>query len=166
MNISREWATPLTMGAFGLMAVTGILMFFHLDTGLNKTAHEWLGWVMVAGVAAHAAVNWAGFKRHFLSAGLGRAILAISMLITVASFISPPRVGSGGLPPPVMALKAVTKAPLSNIAPLTGKTVERLMVELAQAGIRIPDAGASLDSVLAGDRTLEAKAMTVIFDAQ
>jgi len=166
MNISREWATPLTMGAFGLMAVTGILMFFHLDTGLNKTAHEWLGWVMVAGVAAHAAVNWAGFKRHFLSAGPGRAILAISMLITVASFISPPRVGSGALPPPVMALKAVTKAPLSNIAPLTGKTVERLMVELAQAGIRIPDAGASLDSVLAGDRTLEAKAMTVIFDAQ
>jgi cytochrome b561 len=53
MKIAREWATPLTIGSFGLMATTGILMFFHLDSGLNKTAHEWLGWVMVAVVAAH-----------------------------------------------------------------------------------------------------------------
>jgi len=166
MNLSREWATPLTMGAFGLMAVTGVLMFFHLDTGLNKTAHEWLGWVMVAGVAAHAAVNWAGFKRHFLSVGPGRVILVISMLITAASFISPPSAGRGGPPPPVMALKAVTRAPLSSVAPLTGKTVEQLMVELEQAGIRIPDAGNSLDSVLAGDRARESKAIAVIFDAQ
>ena len=42
MKISREWATPLTIGAFGLMSVTGMLMFFHLDTGFNKLAHEWL----------------------------------------------------------------------------------------------------------------------------
>lgn len=44
MTISRNWATPLTIGSFLLMAVTGLLMFFHLDTGLNKAAHEWLGW--------------------------------------------------------------------------------------------------------------------------
>ena len=29
MKISREWATPLTIGIFALMAVTGLLMFFH-----------------------------------------------------------------------------------------------------------------------------------------
>lgn len=36
----REWATPLTIGSFLLIAVTGVLMFFHLDSGLNKLAHE------------------------------------------------------------------------------------------------------------------------------
>jgi hypothetical protein len=48
MKISTNWATPLTIGTFTLMAVTGMLMFFHADIGLNKTAHEWLGWVMIA----------------------------------------------------------------------------------------------------------------------
>lgn len=166
MNISRNWATPLTMGAFGLMAVTGILMFFHLDTGLNKTAHEWLGWVMVAGVAAHAAANWPGFKRYFLSGTLGRSILAASLLVIAGSFFSLPGSGRGGLPPPLLALKAMTKAPLSSVAPLTGKPVEQLIADLGKAGIQVSSADKSLDSVLAGNRALESKAMTVIFGAR
>ena len=43
MKLSRDWATPLTAGAFIVLAVTGLLMFFHLDRGLNHLAHEWLG---------------------------------------------------------------------------------------------------------------------------
>ena len=62
----KAWATPLTIGAFGLMATTGLLMFFHLDSGLNKTAHEWLGWAMILGVVAHVMLNWKAFKRHFV----------------------------------------------------------------------------------------------------
>lgn len=53
IKVSREWATPVTVGVFVVMAATGLLMFFHLDIGLNKAAHEWLGWLMVAAVAAH-----------------------------------------------------------------------------------------------------------------
>ena len=51
MKLQRDWITPITMGAFGLLAVTGALMFFHLDRGLNETAHEWLSWVLLGGVA-------------------------------------------------------------------------------------------------------------------
>ena len=52
MNLyaQRPWITPVVIGAFTLSAVTGVLMFFHLDSGLNKTAHEWLSWAMVIGV--------------------------------------------------------------------------------------------------------------------
>jgi hypothetical protein len=165
MKISRDWATPLTIGAFGLMASTGILMFFHLDTGLNKTAHEWLGWVMLAGVAAHAAANWQGFKRYFLSGILGRGILVASALVIVGSFVSLPGGGRNGLSPPVLVLKAVTKAPLSSVALLAGKPVEQLIAELGNAGIQVPNSDTSLDSVLTGNRELEFKAITVIFGA-
>ena len=55
MKLQRDWITPITMGAFGLLAVTGVLMFFHLDSGLNEAAHEWLSWVLLGGVALHAA---------------------------------------------------------------------------------------------------------------
>jgi hypothetical protein len=68
MNIpTREWATPLTAGTFLLMAVTGVLIFFHLDSGLNKAAHEWLGWAMIVGVAAHIVANLPAFKRYLTS---------------------------------------------------------------------------------------------------
>lgn len=163
MNISRDWATPLTIGIFGLMATTGVLMFFHLDSGLNETAHEWLGWVMVAGVAAHASANWAGFKRYFLAKAPGRAILASCALITLASFSPAPGRDGENLPPPVMALKAVTNAPLSRVADLSGKPAERLVSELNQAGIAVSGPADTLSSITAGDRELEGKAIRVIF---
>jgi hypothetical protein len=166
MTISREWSTPLTIGSFALMAVTGILMFFHWDTGLNKTAHEWLGWVMVIGVGLHAAANWWGFKRYFLGGTKGRIVLVVSAVVIAASFFSP--LGSGGeggnLPPPIMALKVLTKAPLAQLAPLAGKSVEQLQADLAVAGMHI-DSNTNLDAALAGNRDQVSKALKVIFSS-
>lgn len=163
MKNVRHWATPLTIGAFAIMAITGILMFFHLQTGLNKTAHEWLGWVMVIGVAGHVVANWAGFKRYFLSSTMGRAILVVSLLLTAGSFVSLPGSGRDGMPPPVLAMKAVTKAPLSSVALLSAKPVEQLLADLGNAGIQLAGPDSKLEEVVAGDRGLEAKAMGVIF---
>jgi hypothetical protein len=55
MKLQRQWIAPLTMGAFLLSAATGALMFFHLDSGLNKAAQEWLSWALLGGVALRAA---------------------------------------------------------------------------------------------------------------
>ena len=62
MAIKREWVTPIAAGGFLISAVTGVLMFFHLDTGLNKVAHEWLSWVFLGGVA-----DLRGLARQVLS---------------------------------------------------------------------------------------------------
>lgn len=163
MKISREWATPLTIGAFGLMSATGLLMFFHLDTGFNKLAHQWVGWVMIAGVATHATVNWPAFKRYFTSSRPGRAIIAASAIALALTFVALP--GQKVAPPQILAMKAVTKAPLVKVAPLAGRPVEALIEELAKAGIKLPSANATIDSV-APDRGSQAKAIAVIFGAK
>lgn len=36
----KTWAGPLTIGSFVVIAGTGILMFFHLNVGVVKLAHE------------------------------------------------------------------------------------------------------------------------------
>ena len=59
MRTARQWATPITAGAALLLSVTGVLMFFHADTGLNKTAHEWLSWLFLAGTAVFSGTLWA-----------------------------------------------------------------------------------------------------------
>ena len=52
MKSLRLWATPLIVGSFLIMGVSGVLMFFHLETTLMKVVHEWAGWAMVAGAVA------------------------------------------------------------------------------------------------------------------
>lgn len=150
LKISREWATPLTIGVFALMAVTGVLMFFHLDSGLQKTVHEWAGWLMVGGVAAHSAANWLGFKRYFKLGQRGLVIIGVFVLVLAGSFA----VGGGdeGPSPPALAMGAITRAPIASVAPLFGKTAQQARADLAAAGIVIDRDEASLASAIGQDR--------------
>lgn len=161
LAVSRDWATPLTIGAFGLMAATGLLMFFHADRGLNKLAHEWLGWVMVGGVGLHAWVNWAAFRRH-LAGRTGRVIVGVSVLAFAASFGSMPGGEQRGASPPMLALRAVLQAPLRDLAPLAGRSAEALQAELQAGGIEV-SLDQPLHQVTAGDREREARALNVLF---
>ncbi|WP_363348340.1 DUF4405 domain-containing protein [Methylocystis echinoides] len=161
MQISREWATPLTIGAFSLMSVTGLLMFFHAEMGLNKLAHEWVGLVMVGGVAAHAIANWAAFKRYFLSGAFSRGVIAFSLIVLAGSFFS--WTGEKRLPPPVLAMRAIVSAPLAKVAPLSGRSTEQAIADLAKAGVVVASGGVSLENAIGHNRELQAKAIAVLF---
>lgn len=162
MTISREWATPLTIGAFLLMAVTGILMFFHLDTGLNKEAHEWLGWAMVVGVAAHVVANWQAFARHF-SKAMGKAIVGVFAVLLIGSFFVKEE---GGGSPAGVAIGALTSAPVANVAALNGEPVDAVVARLAAAGFQVLDPAHQSISQLAGqDREARTKALRAALNA-
>jgi hypothetical protein len=165
LKISRDWATPLTMGSFALMGVTGILMFFHLDTGLNKLAHEWLGWVMVAGVALHSAVNWLAYKRHLLNNRSGRVIVGVSLAVLAATFFIQQPGKEGGGSPPVMAMRAVLGSNLNQVAPLTGRDAATLQADLKAAGFAAEDPKAKLSALVGNDREQTGRLMGVLFSA-
>ncbi|WP_066154402.1 DUF4405 domain-containing protein [Hydrogenophaga pseudoflava] len=137
MNLSaqRPWITPVVMGAFLLSAVTGVLMFFHLDSGLNKTAHEWLSWAMVIGVGLHVLLNMPAFKRY-LKQTTGRVVIGAFALVLALSFI--PAGGSSGsepgFAPPVRAL---AKAPISVLAQVAGTSTEDLKAKLQAQGLTV-----------------------------
>jgi peptidoglycan/LPS O-acetylase OafA/YrhL len=154
MTISRDWATPMTMGAFVLMAVTGILMFFHLDSGLNKEAHEWLGWAMVAGVALHSVANWSALSRH-LGRRSAQAIIGLFALVLVGSFFVQP--DKDGDSPAKLAISAVMAAPLSQVAGLSGQSPQALSDKLTQAGFKVTSTDQSLAQIAgkARDRQME-----------
>ena len=128
--MSRDFATSLTVGAFLLMSVTGVLMFFHLDMGLNKTAHEWTGLVLVTAVALHIVVNFVSFKRYFLL-WQGRVLIGAFAVLLVSSFIF----GGSGKPPYIVVVDELAARPLSEILPLTTK--EYLGQVLNEAGLSV-----------------------------
>ena len=163
MPIQREWATPLTAGAFGLLAVTGVLMFFHLDTGLNKAAHEWLGWVLLAGVGLHLASNFMAFQRY-LRMPRPRAVLAGFALLLGLSFL--PLGGAGGEPPFVAPLATLAAAPLPVLAAVAGTSPDDMARRLATAGLPGATASSSVLQLAGPDRKQQIRVLGQVLAAR
>ena len=158
MPIQREWATPLTAGAFLLSSVTGVLIFFHIDSGLNKFAHEWLSWALLAGVTLHVAANFGGFKRYF-STRLGQWLLGAFALVLLLSFFNPGEKKEPPFAPPIRALSA---APLTTLAQVAELTPEQLRERLIKAGLQPVSDQQSLSELTGPDLRRQVQAINGI----
>lgn len=132
MKIQRNWVTPVTAGAFLLSAVTGVLIFFHADTGANKFVHEWLSWVLLGGVALHVLANLGGFKSH-LATARGKLLLGVFVLVLAVSFIP---LGGTDDPPFMQPIRSLSQAPLTTLAQVAKITPAQLRDRLVQAGLQ------------------------------
>lgn len=157
MSGLRKWATPLTVGSFLIMGVTGVLMFFHLESMLNKVIHEWAGWAMVVGVGAHLALNWRAFITYF-KRPLAKGIMAVSALLLAVSFIP---TGQGGNPMK-MAVDKMQDAPIEAVIAVSGMELAEGMQVLAQAGVDVAE-GQSLNAASGGNRGVQMAAMRALF---
>lgn len=149
LNPHRPWITPLVIGAFFLTAVTGVLMFFHLDSGLNKTAHEWLSWAMLIGVGLHLMLNLPAFKRYFTQTK-ARVVMGVFAVVLALSFI--PAGGEAGsepgFAPPVRAL---AQAPIPVLAQVAGTSIDDMKSRLQAAGITVANDQQSVADLVGGD---------------
>jgi hypothetical protein len=136
MGLQRDWVTPIAIGAFLISAVTGVAIFFHIDTGLAKFAHEWLSWLLLIAVVLHVLVNLFGFKRYFTN-WRGLTIMVVSVLIVAASFAISGGRGAGG-PPHIKPARALAQAPLSVLAQVAKISPEELRKRLAKAKLPAP----------------------------
>jgi len=158
----RSWATPLTIGSFLLIAVTGVLMFFHLNTGLNKAAHEWLGWFLLVGVGAHLWLNWRAFSTYFNRRG-ALAIMGVFVAVLLASF-APISGGEAELPIRQM-VENMTQAPLESVAVVAGKTPDAVLADLAATYPQV-SAQQSISDLTGGDMEKSSALLAQVFAAQ
>ena len=150
LAIIRRWATPVTIGGFILMAVTGIMMFFHIDIGITKVVHEWASWIMVTGVIMHLIGNWKLFSRYF-SQKSAWAVIGAFVVVLVAAMLITPAGGEGGGPKQVIG--TVLNAPLDKVAGLTGKSLEDLQAQLSAKGWKLDPTATTLDAIAKANQT-------------
>jgi len=160
MKFLSTWATPLTAGSFVVLAVTGLLMFFHLDRGLNHFAHEWLGWLLVLGVAGHVTANFLGFKKH-ISGGIGKAVVAAFFVILELSFIQPKEQKR----PPGWAqpVKALAFLPLTELAFVAKMSVEELRKRLEEDGLNPTSNDQSIKDLVGHNLRRQVDALNAVF---
>jgi len=149
MKMTRDWITPLTTGAFLLTAVTGVLLFFHAATGLNKAVHEWLSWVFLAGAVVHLALNFAPFKKYLVQRK-GQVLMGSFVLLLALSFIP-----IGGeehhAPPYVPPIKALANTPLLTLAQVARTSPEQLRERLADEGLTVKSDQQSISELVGND---------------
>ncbi|MBN2906377.1 MAG: DUF4405 domain-containing protein [Rhodobacteraceae bacterium] len=145
MSTLRKIATPLTIGTSLLMSVTGVLMFFHTDTGLNKLAHEWIGLLFVGAIGLHVLVNQRPFIAH-LKRPLGQAAALAFGGALMLSFLPLGGQAKGGGRPDFALLQRIETAPIAAVATVLNENPEDLAARLRLAGYPATD----LDSTIAG----------------
>ncbi len=128
----RTWSTPLTIGSFTALAVSGVLMFFDVVPGHLSFAHEVFSWFFLLGTGAHVVVNYRPFLKH-LRSGWGRACLAIFATTLIVSMFSFGRITPEQLKWPIA--EALTEAPLSILADMTRTDHAELLSKLETHGI-------------------------------
>lgn len=160
MKLNRDWITPLTIGSFILVAITGVLMFFHFDTGWNKQAHEWLSWIFLGAIALHIIANVKPFKKAF-STVKGLSLIGVFTLILAASFL-PIRAG-GGEPPFVAPIRALGNAPLSTVAEIAHVNREELRHRLQEAGVTMTSDRQSLKDLIGDDVKKQIRVLNAVF---
>ena len=130
----REWATPVAIGAFGLSAVTGIMLFFGADVGLTRPVHEWLSWLLVLGTIFHLIANWR-LSMRYASRTPGRRIVIVFFVLTCASLMP---FGENHREHSSMKIAdALIQAPLSGVAQIAGHRPGEVANMLGSQGVHV-----------------------------
>lgn len=134
------WAGPLTIGSFAVVAITGILLFFHAGVGLAKGAHEWLSLLLVVGAVAHTAVHWRSFLAYFRKPA-GVVIIGAMLALGAASLCASTGMDAGGCmqgPGAFMAVSRALEASSLRVAAQVVKISPEILIErLKTQGIEV-----------------------------
>lgn len=142
MKKLRSWVTPVTIGSFLLLGVTGLLMFVKVRGGLIVVAHEWLSPIFVIGAGLHIWLNWTAVRANLSSKG-GVAIVGMFTALLALS-IFPPRDaeeharehGHGQEVIGSRAAELLLRARVSTAAELIRCTPQQLRHQLSLQGVR------------------------------
>ena len=134
MSTLRKIATPLTIGSFIVVGVTGVLWYVHIITDAGRVLHEIIGLAMVAIVGLHLALNWRAFRCYF-KRPLAVSIIALFTALTVGAYLMPSTSrGDGSGRPDIAAVAALARADLTTLAPVFDLSPQEAVLRLQAAG--------------------------------
>lgn len=157
----RQWATPITIGAFALSAITGIMLFFKVQLGLIKPVHEWLSWLLVLGTVFHIIANWQATVKY-VSKPIGKGILIFFLILICVSFI--PNNGQGqSNHRSGMLSNTLTQAPLQDVAQIAKHKPDEALDILKSQGIYAENKEQSIRDIAVNNQITPIEVLDIIF---
>jgi hypothetical protein len=143
----KSMATPVAAGAFIISAITGILIFFDVETGAIEPVHKWLSWLLLSGVALHLLSHWNSFT-GYLYRKPALAIIVLALVVTAGAML--PVFGEeeeGGKRNAKAAVHALETSTLETVAQVVKSQPETLAMRLKSAGINVNNPSESIADI-------------------
>jgi len=131
----REIATSFTTLTFVVIAISGVMMFFHFNDMLVKDLHEILGLVFVIAAFLHVIVNWKSMKNYFSK----KIFIGATIITTIVSGLFIYQGSNNTDNPKMVMMQKVLNAPLIDSFKLLNGNYENAIKKLASQNINIVD---------------------------
>ncbi len=172
MKKPRASVTPMAIGSFLLLGVTGLLMLFKVRGGLIVVAHEWLSPIFLIGACLHIWLNWGPVRAH-LSRARGMIIVglfAVLLAFAIAPFKAVDEIarerGQGQEVLLRTAAELLLQARISTLAELTGRGPQQLRDSLGRCGIRVATDEVTLADAAQRSQVSQVRALGAVLRAE
>lgn len=86
-TLLHRYATVATMATFTVVAVTGVLIFYHIGNRYLMGLHEWMGMAFVVAASLHL-LRHAPSMTKLLAAARTRWALVLAVLVAIAFIVA------------------------------------------------------------------------------
>lgn len=131
-GLIKDIATSFTSLTFLVIAISGVMMFFHFNDMMVKELHEILGLVFVIATFLHLIVNWKSMKNYFSK----KIFLSISLVVAVVSGIFVIQSVDKGDNPKILTIQKILKAPVVDSFKILNGSYENAIVKLKNQNIK------------------------------
>ena len=154
---TRNWSTPMIIGAGLFVSISGVLMFLHIE-GPLELAHEWIGLAFALAIVLHVLNHWSAFKNYFRQRR-SQAIIA-TVAVATSTFII---ISATQERPSLMmsVIQSVERAPLIEVAPLLNQDAAGILNKFQAAGFAVDSAEKSIAEI-ATNNEVESRALISI----
>lgn len=132
----RDIATSFTALIFIVIAITGILMFFHLLDAYTKQLHEIIGLGFVVAVLLHLAFNWKQMKMYFSK----KIFLSTAILVSIFSLVFILNSSNRGINPKKVIINKMLSSPIELSLSILGSDIAQANEKLKKVGMEIKEA--------------------------
>lgn len=140
---AKRYVSIVLTGIFLVVSVTGVLMFFMIESHAMNSVHAWLGIAMVIIGIYHLIKNFSPFKSYLKYKSA--SILLVLVLATSTWYAMPK--GGELVSPKKDIMKAVFIQPISTVSVFFKKDIQKTINHLRANGIEVKDGSQSLMEV-------------------
>ena len=158
MKLSRSFITPLITIIFLVVALSGLLMFFHIFDGYTEVVHEILGVIFVVFSVLHVILNWKAFKIYFKKRVfiLSTIVVAVISILLVIQQQKSPKFDT-------ILIERITNAPIEDVLKVLQVDSIVVVKRLEENGISFIE-GASMEEIRINNKVSPKKLFDLIIE--
>ncbi len=158
MKLSRSFITPLITIIFLVVALSGLLMFFHIFDGYTEVVHEILGVIFVVFSVLHVILNWKALKIHFKKRVfiLSTIVVAVISILLVIQQQKSPKFDA-------ILIERITNAPIEDVLKVLQVDSIVVVKRLEENGISFIE-GASMEEIRINNKVSPKKLFDLIIE--